>query len=888
MIKRLGLLAAVAVFALVAFAWESRDGGPGAEATHGGPLQTFNIEVLNCIGTEVTPDPGFDTTIDTYSCGSEVLTTSTDVITTQNVVIRHGNRLGLPFTYTDTAWTNTINAQANGTKIGVVTSYIDLLCNRSAGPANTDQLLPTRLDKRGIAWETDLDFQGNTEGYLNESLPTSLGAGADFDRDARIRADITAVNVGGAPLVLPDPVPLNVPYLEPNWAGAKVSVSVALLGGGAPNSPTTSLLCLEGSQNSKTHQGNPGTEPNDGGLQGEIGGLDDVEYVTTPSTAGLYASWTTELSAPDLHSGEVTFTIHTNCKPIGGSFPDDDRDCLENTADAVDTDADQDNDGLLDGIEEAWGSSQTDADTDNDGRSDLEEMAATGTGLTNPHESDSDGDGVTDGGLIFTASCAPGGATPCTPAARDDNGDGDSADADESATTITGSGDLDSLDGGGGSFGLDGTTGESHSRYGYRLQGLFTASGDPDLPGGYVEGDNCPNVSNGSQTNTDVTSPDGDANGDDCDTDDDNDGMVDGAEATFRYDGLTGCQNDGTPTPLDDTDPDSDDDGYLDGAECQVPNDPAVTARGSNPNDDTNGPAFAAGDLDNDGLIAGQETFFRSQGVNNGAGGDAVTSGNPDGDGLTGTGDPDSDNDGLSDGCEALVTGTAPLNPDSDGDGTADGDEANANCWNGIGNSKGINFEDGTVPSSPTAPYGGNNDGDTTGDADRDGEPDGTDTNMPNTDQTADDDLDGAYDPLCGSGSGTGDGDDTPSAQDHDCDGKNDGEDATSAGACGSTADADGDDLPDGWELCRWNTSSSDSDTDNDTLLDCIEAYDVNGDRTIDFLGDVLGVAQSALLGPAAYGKDVGFDMNGDGIADFLTDLLTVASQALLNGNCDP
>ncbi len=58
----------------------------------------------------------------------------------------------------------------------------------------------------------------------------------------------------------------------------------------------------------------------------------------------------------------------------------------------------------------------------------------------------------------------------------------------------------------------------------------------------------------------------------------------------------------------------------------------------------------------------------------------------PDGDGLptgqegpisTNPNEPDSDDDGLSDGAEVNTHGTDPLNPDTDGDGLLDGAEVN-------------------------------------------------------------------------------------------------------------------------------------------------------------------------------------------------------------------
>lgn len=77
----------------------------------------------------------------------------------------------------------------------------------------------------------------------------------------------------------------------------------------------------------------------------------------------------------------------------------------------------------------------------------------------------------------------------------------------------------------------------------------------PDPDGDGVAGglDNCPDVPNADQTNTD-----GDAFGDACDTDDDNDGLSDTAEAAAGTD------------PLD---PDTDNDGIPDGAD-QCPAEP--------------------------------------------------------------------------------------------------------------------------------------------------------------------------------------------------------------------------------------------------------------------------------------------------------------------------
>jgi hypothetical protein len=112
--------------------------------------------------------------------------------------------------------------------------------------------------------------------------------------------------------------------------------------------------------------------------------------------------------------------------------------------------------------------------------------------------------------------------------------------------------------------------------------------------------DNCPANTNISQLNSDgnfidltppksaddKTWPNSDAAGDACDSDDDNDGLSDTAEAS-------GCGFDSTNPVVRD----SDGDRFLDGAEC---------ALGTNPNDASSKPALSAcgatTDADGDGL----------------------------------------------------------------------------------------------------------------------------------------------------------------------------------------------------------------------------------------------------------------------------------------------
>lgn len=158
--------------------------------------------------------------------------------------------------------------------------------------------------------------------------------------------------------------------------------------------------------------------------------------------------------------------------------------------------------------------------------------------------------------------------------------------------------------------------------------------------------DNCPNISNPAQTNTDAgyTSdrpaaadgslgmPDGDADGDACDTDDDADGIADrrDSDGDGRLDTrLDNCQFVRNPKQID-----SDRDGF--GDDCP----PVDDDRDGVPNDNDNCPAAANGDqadLDGDGL------------------GDAC--------------DADDDNDQVADGADNCPRVSNPNQEDRDGDG---------------------------------------------------------------------------------------------------------------------------------------------------------------------------------------------------------------------------
>lgn len=174
----------------------------------------------------------------------------------------------------------------------------------------------------------------------------------------------------------------------------------------------------------------------------------------------------------------------------------------------------------------------------------------------------------------------------------------------------------------------------------------------PDDPGNDADGDglvgsadNCPNVSNSDQRNTDV-----DTTGDACDTDDDNDGVTDTADA-FPLDPDESSDIDGDGTG-DNADADDDGDGYSDTIELSI---------GSDPGDPLSVPPDSDGDLlpdimdvddDNDGVNDPSDDFPL----------DAGEYLDSDGDGTGDNADIDDDNDGFSDADETAA-GSDPRNP---------------------------------------------------------------------------------------------------------------------------------------------------------------------------------------------------------------------------------
>jgi hypothetical protein len=213
-------------------------------------------------------------------------------------------------------------------------------------------------------------------------------------------------------------------------------------------------------------------------------------------------------------------------------------------------------------------------------------------------------------------------------------------------------------------------------------------SDDSDGDGSDDSVDNCPEIANPDQLNTDEQLTGGDALGDVCDNDDDGDGVNDADDlfsldpsesADLDDDGIgdnsdpdtdgDGLLND-EEIETDPLDADSDNDGFSDGDD-QFPNDPteALDTDGDQvPNNADAFPGDPEESVDTDGDDLGDngdncpEVANADQTNTDGAadGGDAC--------------DLDDDNDGVSD-TEEEAQGTDPLDSDSDDDLVGDGED---------------------------------------------------------------------------------------------------------------------------------------------------------------------------------------------------------------------
>ncbi len=288
----------------------------------------------------------------------------------------------------------------------------------------------------------------------------------------------------------------------------------------------------------------------------------------------------------------------------------------------------------------------------------------------------------------------------------------------------------------------------------------FDPAADADGDGVANGIDNCPTTANPDQGNND-----GDGQGDLCDNDDDNDGLLDTYE----------IKKSGGTDPLN---PDSDGDGLSDGEE--------VNTLGTNPLEP---------DSDGDGvgdLVDNCRTLSNADQLDS------------DGDGQGNACDTDDDNDGLSDSAEVNIYGTNPLLADSDGDGLSDPEELN---------------------TTGTDPLSADSDGDAAGDLsdncpllsnadqlDSDGDGAGNACD-------ADDDNDGLSDSAEVDTYGT-----DPLMADSDGDGLSDPQELNAIGTDPLLADSDGDGSDDGVDNCRTLSNPDQLDSNADGLGDACSA----------------------------------------------------------------
>ncbi len=371
-----------------------------------------------------------------------------------------------------------------------------------------------------------------------------------------------------------------------------------------------------------------------------------------------------------------------------GVFDPDESDPLDPADDGGFGGVDADGDGLTAQQEALLGTSDLDTDSDDDGLPDGQEVLVY---LTNPKSPDSDGDGLFDG--------TEAGIDTPLPAVGAYGGTDVSKgffipDADAGATTT--SPKLSDTDGGGRS---DGT--EDASRNG-AIDSGETDPNDPADDGTLqdCDGDGIPDlveVNLISQFSALYGINPAILAGLPGDADFDDDGIADGLESFGDTDG------DNLPGILD---PDSDNDGLKDGLESGVtiavfppfstppgcsaavgtntgsPNfvldqNPLTTTDRLVQDTDGGGVADGAEDANQNGRVDPGETDPKNP-LDDGGQSDS------DGDGLSDTYelagglnpfDADTDDDGLTDGREALVLNTNPASRDTDSDGIQDGTE---------------------------------------------------------------------------------------------------------------------------------------------------------------------------------------------------------------------
>ena len=363
----------------------------------------------------------------------------------------------------------------------------------------------------------------------------------------------------------------------------------------------------------------------------------------------------------------------------------------------------------------------------------------------------------------------------------------------------------------------DGVTGAGTCSCSGGYSGADCSTYNPDTDGDGVNdgSDNCPLVSNSSQTDTDS-----DGTGDACDADDDGDGVTDGSDncPLVSNSSQTDTDSDGTG---DACDADDDGDGVTDGSDnCPL------ASNSSQTDTDSDGTGDAC-DADDDG-----------DGVNDGSDNCPL---------VSNSSQTDTDSDGTGDACDA----------DDDGDGIPDSTETtNDRDGDGLPNSRDLDSDGDGIPDNTEGTPDQDNDGipnyldkDSDGDfiADTIERTDNDDFTPPSGIDADQDGLDDAFEP----------GGTIPTPIDMDEDGSPDYLDVDSDGDGTSDSDEAFDSDNDG----RPDTAPSGDDTDGDGIDDGMEEYDSpnnlpgywrdssNGENSctnVSFSGKVTGAIKAA------------------------------------------
>jgi hypothetical protein len=544
-------------------------------------------------------------------------------------------------------------------------------------PANANPCIPNANSAACPSGDTDGDGLTNAQEIVLGTSISNPDSDADGTNDgAEVGGDVNSPLDSDGDGTINALEPSNV---DTDLDGVSDQLDAANADGCVPNA--NSIVCLmtdsdgDGLTNSQedtlgTDRGNADTDgdgTNDGAeVGGNVSAPVDSDGDGTPNVF--------ESSITDVDGDGVT----NQNDPANGNV------CVPNANSSACTTADSDSDGLTNAQEDALGTSRGNSDTDGDGVSDGVEVGSDpaapsdtdGDGIPDVFEAgdsatdaDSDNDGIADSDEV--------GADPLHPVDTDGDGTPDYLDTDSD-----GDGVPDALEVGADAGSPRDSDNDGTPDY------LDTDSDDDTLPDS-LEG------------NVDT---DGDGAPDMADVDSDDDGVLDSFEGTSTA--LTDTDGDGVP---DVRDLDSDNDGISDVIEAgliDTDGDALMDAgqtRTSSPNPALRNPAsggFIAGtdsdedgirdivdaapqlfgtlvDRDGDGVADATDLDLDNDGVPN----DADGSDDTDGDGLPNLGDLDSDGDGITDiieagGVDANSDGIADNFVDVNGNGLSDAFES--------------------------------------------------------------------------------------------------------------------------------------------------------------------------------------------------------------------